>query len=83
MSNVDISTVKAERVLEKIRSRHFYQIRQNDLYKICRCTLFRNAADFDETIEMLEEYGYLCREKIQGANGNNKSGIMVFVNPKI
>ena len=34
-------------------------------------------------MEMLEEYGYICREKIHGANGNNKSGIMVFVNPKI
>ena len=83
MSDIDIATVKAERVLEKIRSKHVYQIRQNDLYKICRCTLFRNAADFDETMEMLEEYGYICREKIQGANGNNKSRIMVFINSKI
>ena len=34
-------------------------------------------------MEMLEEYNYLRRETIQGANGNNKSGIMVFINPNI
>lgn len=32
---------------------------------------------------MLEEYGYLRRETVQGVNGNNKSGIMVFINPHI
>lgn len=46
-------------------------------------TMFKNAADFAETMEMLEEYNYLRRETIQGANGNNKSGIMVFINPNI
>lgn len=83
LGDVDLGTIKAERVLNKIRSKHIQQIRQNDLYKLCRCTLFKNAADFAETMDMLEEYGYLRRETIQGANGNNKSGIMVFINPNI
>ena len=83
LGDIDIGTVKAERVLNKIRSKHITDIRQNDLYKICRCTLFKNAADFGETMDMLEEYNYLHRETIQGANGNNKSGIMVFINPNI
>ena len=83
LGDVDLGTIKAERVLNKIRSKHIQQIRQNDLYKLCRCTLFKNAADFAETMEMLEEYNYLRRETIQGANGNNKSGIMVFINPHI
>ena len=83
LGDVDLGTVKAERVLNKIRSKHITQIRQNDLYKLCRCTLFKNAADFAETMDMLEEYGYLRRETVQGANGNNKSGIMVFINPHI
>lgn len=83
LGDVDIGTIKAERVLNKLRSKHIQQIRQNDLYKLCRCTLFKNAADFAETMEMLEEYNYLRRETIQGANGNNKSGIMVFINPNI
>ncbi len=83
LGDVDIATVKAERVLNKIRSKHIIQIRQNDLYKLCRCTLFTSAKDFNETAEMLEEYGYIRREAIQGANGNNKSGIMVFINPNI
>lgn len=83
LGDVDLGTIKAERVLNKIRSKHITSIRQNDLYKLCRCTLFKNAADFAETMEMLEEYNYLRRETIQGANGNNKSGIMVFINPNI
>ena len=83
LGDVDLGTIKAERVLNKIRSKHITQIRQNDLYKLCRCTLFKNAQDFAETMEMLVEYGYLRRETIQGANGNNKSGIMVFINPHI
>ena len=81
--DIDIGTVKAERVIEKIKVKNIYQIRQNDLYKICRCTLFKNAQDFNETAEMLEEYGYIRRETIKGANGNNKSGIMIYINPNI
>lgn len=64
-------------------NKQIQSIRQNDLYKLCRCTLFKNAADFGETMDMLEEYGYIHREKAEGANGNNKSGIMVFINPNI
>ena len=33
--------------------------------------------------EMLEEYGYLHRETIPAANGCNRSGIMVYINPHI
>lgn len=83
LGDVDIGTVKAEKVLGKIRSKNIRQIRQNDLYKLCRCTLFKNAADFAETMDMLEEYGYIAREIIRGANGNNKSGVMVYINPNI
>lgn len=83
LGDVDIATVKAERVLNKIRSKHIQSIRQNDLYKLCRCTLFKNAVDFAETVDMLEDYGYLRREVVHGSNGNNKSGIMVFINPYV
>lgn len=83
LGDVDIATVKAERVLEKIRAKRIQTIRQNDLYKLCRCSLFISAKDFNETAEMLEEYGYIRRETVQGANGNNKNGIMVYINPNI
>lgn len=83
LGDVDIATVKAERVLNKIRSKHIQCIRQNDLYKLCRCTLFKNAADFSETVDMLEEYDYLRRVIVEGANGNNKSSILIFINPNI
>lgn len=79
LGDVDIATVKAERVLNKVRSKGIHEIRQNDLYKLCRCTLFKNATDFAETMDMLEEYGYDRRaeEKVT----NNKSVICVDVNP--
>ncbi len=83
LGDVDIATVKAERVLNKIRSKHITTIWQNDLYKLCRCTLFKNAQDFGEIMDMLEECGYFHREKAEGRNGNNESGIMVFINPNI
>lgn len=83
VSDVDTATLKAERVIDRIRAKNIRTIRQNELYKICRCTLFRNANDFNETIIMLEEYGYIKRKTVQGANGNNKSSIVLHVNPLI
>ena len=81
LGDTDFATVKAERVLAKIRSKRITKIRQNDLYKLCRCTLFKNAADFAETVEMLEEYHYIVRTTSKGAN--NKTMTDVIVNPNI
>ena len=83
LSEVDISTVKAEHTLAKIKSKGVRIIRQNDLYKLCRCKYFRNAQEFDETMSLLEEYGYVLRQTYHGKNGNNKSGTMVFINTHI
>ncbi len=81
LGDVDIATVKAERVLNKIRSKRIQTIRQNDLYKLCRCTLFKNAQDFSETVDMLEEYDYIHRTTSKGSN--NKTMTEVIVNPHI
>lgn len=81
LADVDIATVKAERVLNKIRSKQIQSIRQNDLYKLCRCSLFKNAADFGETMDMLEEYSYILRTTSKGAN--YKTMTDVIVNPNI
>lgn len=79
LGDVDIATLKAEHVLRKIRSKCIKEIRQNELYKLCRCTRFKNAQDFAETIEMLEEYGYLRRLTSKGTN--NKTITDVIINP--
>jgi len=81
LGDVDHGTIKAERVINKIRSKHITNIRQNDLYKLCRCTLFKNAADFAETMDMLEEYRYIVRNTSKGAN--NKTITDVIINPNI
>ncbi len=81
LGDIDLGIVKAERVLNKIRSKGIREIRQNDLYKLCRCTLFKNAADFGETMDMLEEYSYILRTTSKGTN--NKTVTDVIVNPNI
>lgn len=81
LGDVDIATIKAEKVLNKIRSKHIQQIRQNDLHHLCRCTLFKNAQDFNETVDMLEEYGYIRRITSKGTN--NKTVTNIAVNPNI
>lgn len=45
LGDVDMVTIKAEMVLEKIRAKRIQTIQQNDLYKLCRCTSFTNAKD--------------------------------------
>ena len=79
----DRSMLKAERVINKIREKQIHDIGQNELYQICRGSLFENAKSFNETIEMLSEYRYLICEKLPGANGNNKSKNIIHVNPYI
>ena len=59
LAETDIGIVRAERILDKIKSKQIQNIRQNELYKICRCRLFKNAQEFAETVEMLEEYRYI------------------------
>ena len=79
LGDVDIATVKAERVLNKIRSKAIREVRQNELHHLCRSTLFKNAQDFNETVDMLEEYGYIRRVTSKGTN--NKTVTDIAVNP--
>lgn len=72
LGDTDNQTLQAERIVAKIRSKNITQIRQNDLYKLCRCKLFKNAQEFAEVVAVLEEYGYLKSETIPGANNNPK-----------
>lgn len=81
LGDVDIGTVKAEKILGKIHSKNIWKIRQNDLHHLCRCTLFKNAQDFNETVDMLEEYGYIRRNVSRGSN--NKNVVDIEVNPHV
>ena len=83
IGDADPAVIKAERVLERIRAKHVHSLRQSELYRHCRCGLFRDAHDFAQTLDLLEEYGYIRREEVAGANGNNKSSIMVHINPRL
>ena len=83
LGDFDAGTLQAERIIAKIKSRGLTEIRQGDLYRLCRCKLFKNSSEFDEIVDMLEDYGYIVREVLPGANDNNRSGVMIYVNPKI
>lgn len=80
LGDVDLGTAKAERVITIIRAKKYTEIRQNDLYVVCRCKLFRDAQDFNETVDMLEEYGYLRRVYTKGSN--NKTVTDLIINPE-
>lgn len=81
LGDTDNQTLQAERILAKLRSKNISQIKQNELYKLCRCKLFKNAQEFGEVVTLLEEYGYLRSEMIPGANNNPKSCTMLYINP--
>ena len=81
LGDFDAGTIQAERIIAKIKSKRITNIRQNDLYQICRCKLFKNSSDFDEAVNMLEDYGYIRREVSSGAN--NKPMVDITVNPRI
>lgn len=83
LGDTDNQTIQAERIITKVKSKNISEIRQNDLYKLCRCKLFKNAQEFGEVIAVLEEYGYLRSENVPAANGCNRSGILLHINPTI
>ena len=83
LGDIDTQTMQAERIVSKIKAKRIQQIKQNDLYQICRCKLFKNAQEFGEIIAVLEEYSYLKSETIPGANNNPKSSTMLYINPRI
>ena len=83
LGDIDTQTMQAERIISKIKAKRIQQIKQNDLYQICRCKLFKNAQEFAEIISVLEEYGYLKSETIPGVNNNPKSSILLHINPRI
>jgi hypothetical protein len=82
LREIDNDTVKAEHILKKIKAKYIRDIKQNDLYRMCRCKLFKNAQEFDGALNLLEEYGYIQRETIQ-PDGGHRSKTTVSVNPEI
>lgn len=82
LGDFDAGTIQAERILAKIKSKGLKEIRQGDLYRLCRCKLFRNSAEFDEAVNMLEDYGYLKSEAVPPEGDGRRGGILLHINPK-
>jgi hypothetical protein len=83
LREIDNEVVKAEHILKKIRAKYIREIKQRDLYRMCRCKYFNSVQDFEKSLELLEEYGYIYRESIESPNRNRQEIITVYVNPKI
>jgi hypothetical protein len=80
LRGIDDNIVKAELVLNKIKSKYVKEIKQSDLRRLCRCKYFKTTQDFENTIALLEEYGYINLEPIDSKN--NKPSAIVHINPQ-
>ena len=77
----DGNIVKAEKIIQIIKTKNIKQGLKSDLYHACRCNLFPSAKDFYSALDTLAEYGYIAYEDVTAAN--NKKAQMVHVNPHI
>ena len=77
----DGNIVKAEKIIQIIKTKNIKQVLKSDLYHACRCNLFPSAKDFYSALDTLAEYGYIAYEDVTAAN--NKKAQMVHVNPHI
>ena len=53
LGDTDNQTLQAERIVAKIRSKNITQIRQNDLYKLCRCKLILGGVEIPFSLGLL------------------------------
>ena len=79
--DIDLRAVKAEKLLDKLRANYVNQIKQSELYLLARGNIFKSSAEINEALSLLEELGYVRRQKIPAANGNPKSVTLILVNP--
>ncbi len=81
MNAPDGQIIKAEKIVQMFRTKEIRQGVKSELYRACRCHLFKDAEDFYKTLETLAEYGYIAFEEVRV--GNNKPVQMVHVNPHL
>ena len=81
MNAPDGQIIKAEKIVQMFRAKEIRQGVKSELYRACRCNLFKDAEDFYKTLGTLEDYGYIAFEEIRV--GNNKPVQMVHVNPHL
>lgn len=53
------SVIKAKFVLRKLETINVTEITKRDIYILCRSRYFKKAEDINETLDLLEEHGYI------------------------
>ena len=77
----DGNIVKAEKIMQMLKSKNIMQGLKSELYHSCWCNLFPKAIDFYNALDTLAEYGYIVYEDVVAAN--NKKAQLVYVNPNL
>ena len=57
------SVVKAKFVLHKLETAMVTEITKRDIYMLCRSKYFKKAEDINETLDLLEEHGYIRKKE--------------------
>ena len=79
MNAPDGQIIKAEKIVQMFKAKEIKQGVKSELYRACRCHLFKDAEDFYKTLVTLADYGYIAFEEVRV--GNNKPVQMVRINP--
>lgn len=79
----DINIKKAKFVLGRIKAKSLKSMKRSELHQLCRCKFFRSAEDMQETLELLERYGYIRMEMPQYRGVGRPPDRLIVVNPAI
>lgn len=60
--------IKAKFVLHKLETINVKEITKRDLYILCRSRYFKRAEDINETLDLLEEHGYIRQKEVIVSN---------------
>ena len=62
------TTAKAKFVLRKLETINATEISKRDIYILCRSRYFKKAKDIEETLDLLEEHGYIRTKEVADKN---------------
>ena len=74
------SVVKAKFVLRKLETINDTEITKRDIYILCRSRYFKKAEDINETLDLLEEHGYIRIKDSISSNTVGRKSIVYELN---
>ena len=81
MIGTDLSIQKARFVLAKLRKKEVKEIKQAELFHMCRGKFFRKTEDIFPTLELLADHGYIRLEEAEHGSIGRPPDVRIHVNP--